>query len=353
MWIWEDVIQLDYHWFRRRLGAYSVVLRLSDFLEQIGLNHNYKMTFWFQSLTVKILNLKGEYHAPSDNRFIFYFHCYVTPLGETARWLQMQPSESWPRRRKCSKMFSLCITHITHAILLGCIWIIFHFKIISVLRRRYLIPIRCDKTKRKISPWWWLHHFDFQHWRWLTCLMTIVVSVAAGNFFFIQYFARNWPWYSLRGLHIRITWFSLYGIRIPLFSLYGIHMPLFPYMVIQPIVLGMALLRAAMDSPLSHYCDVTMIWPLLFHGIRADVSETPDNALTTRVHGDYIDIFFVGFNAICYTFLRNNPIYIEGHNYRLSTVPGSFNKCSGLRPSPASDTLIDLVARLTTSCARG
>ena len=24
----------------------------------------------------------------------------------------------------------------------------------------------------------------------------------------IQYFARNWPWYSLRGLHIRITWFS-------------------------------------------------------------------------------------------------------------------------------------------------
>ena len=42
-------------------------------------------------------------------------------------------------------------------------------------------------------------------------------------------------------------WFSLYGIRIPLFSLYGIHMPLFPYMVILPIVLGVALLWAAMD----------------------------------------------------------------------------------------------------------
>ena len=53
---------------------------------------------------------------------------------------------------------------------------------------------------------------------------------------FIQCIARNWPLYSLRGLHIRITWFSLYGTRIPLFSLYGIHMPLFPYMVIQPIV---------------------------------------------------------------------------------------------------------------------
>ena len=68
---------------------------------------------------------------------------------------------------------------------------------------------------------------------------------------FIQYFARNWPWCSLRGLHIRITLFSLYGIRIPLFSLYGIHMLLLPYTVIQPIVLGMALLWAAMDSSLS------------------------------------------------------------------------------------------------------
>ena len=34
-------------------------------------------------------------------------------------------------------------------------------------------------------------------------------------------------------------------------SLYGIHMPLLPYMVIQPIVLGMVLLWAAMDSSLS------------------------------------------------------------------------------------------------------
>ena len=87
------------------------------------------------------------------------------------------------------------------------------------------------------------------------------------------------------------------------------------------------------------YCDVTMIWPLLFHGIRVDVSETPNNALTTRMHGDYwpsIDRFFVGFNAICYAFLINNPIYIEGRNCSFSTVPVLFNKCSGLRPS---DTL--------------
>ena len=87
------------------------------------------------------------------------------------------------------------------------------------------------------------------------------------------------------------------------------------------------------------YCGVTMIWPLLFREIRADVSGTPDTALTTRMHGDYrlsIERFFVGFNAICYTFLQKNLIYIEGHNCRLSTVPGLFNKCSGFRPS---DTL--------------
>ena len=43
----------------------------------------------------------------------------------------------------------------------------------------------------------------------------------------IQYFGPNWPRYCLRGLHIRLTWFSLYGTRVPLFSLYGIRIPLF------------------------------------------------------------------------------------------------------------------------------
>ena len=48
------------------------------------------------------------------------------------------------------------------------IWILdFHFKIVLVLRRRYLTPIRCNNGKRKMWPWRWLHHFDFQHRRWL------------------------------------------------------------------------------------------------------------------------------------------------------------------------------------------
>ena len=68
-------------------------------------------------------------------------------------------------------------------ILLGFIWILdFHFEIDLVLRRRYLIPIRCDNGKRKIWSWRWLHHFDFQHWRWLHALMTMVALFRAGNF---------------------------------------------------------------------------------------------------------------------------------------------------------------------------
>ena len=83
-----------------------------------------------------------------------------------------------------------------------------------------------------------------------------------------------------------------------------------------------------LHCPKDRYFDVTMIWPLLFHGIRETCTrQLLDNANARRLHV---------FNAICYTFLRNNPIYIEGRNCRLSTVPGLFNKYSGLR---ASDTL--------------
>ena len=68
-------------------------------------------------------------------------------------------------------------------ILPGFIWILdFYLKIVLVLRRRYLVPRRCNNGKRKIWPWRWLHHFDFQHWRWLHALMTMVALFRAGNF---------------------------------------------------------------------------------------------------------------------------------------------------------------------------
>ena len=116
---------------------------------------------------------------------------------------------------------------------------------------------------------------------------TIILCVKVKHF--IQYSARNRPWYSLRGLHICITWFSLYGIRIPLFSLYGIHMPLFPYMVILPIVLGVALLWAAMDSPLSQgpllwrHNDMTVIVSPDTRGRERDTRQRFDNANARRL----------------------------------------------------------------------
>ena len=63
-------------------------------------------------------------------------------------------------------------------ILLGFIWILdFHFKIVLVLRRHYLVPTRCNNGKKKnvaltmVAPFW------FQHWRWLHALIS-----RAGNF---------------------------------------------------------------------------------------------------------------------------------------------------------------------------
>ena len=144
---------------------------------------------------------------------------------------------------------------------------------------------------------------------------------------FIQYFSRNWPWHSLRGLHISITWVSLYGIRIPLFSLYGIHMPLLPYMVTLPIVLSMALLWAAMDCPLSQgpllwrHNNMTVIVLPDTRGRERDTRQRLDNANARRLQ-TFNRKFFVEFNTICYAFLRNNLIYIEGRNCRLSRVPG-------------------------------
>ena len=37
------------------------------------------------------------------------------------------------------------------------------------------------KRKKATMPLWWLHHFDFLHWRWLHALMTMVAS-ASGLF---------------------------------------------------------------------------------------------------------------------------------------------------------------------------
>ena len=110
-------------------------------------------------------------------------------------------------------------------------------------------------------------------------------------------------------------------------SLYGVHMPLIPYMVIQPIVLVMALLWAAIDSALSQgpllwrHNDLTVIVSRNTRGQERDTRQRIDNANARRLQ-TVNRWFFVGFNAICSTFLRNNPICIEGRNCRLITVLG-------------------------------
>ena len=154
----------------------------------------------------------------------------------------------------------------------------------------YVYPVLCPKLTL-IQPTWSAYPYHLVFLIWYPYSLVFLI----------------WYPYALTSLYGNTAHCSGYGVAM---GCYGLH------------------------CHKDRYCDVTMIWPLLFHGIRVDVSETPNNALTTRMHGDYrssIDRFFVGFNAICYEFLKNNPIYIVGRNCSFSTVPVLFNKCSGLR----------------------
>ena len=117
----------------------------------------------------------------------------------------------------------------------------------------------------------------------LTVIQPMWSAYPYAMFVFFKLYGIHMPLFSLYGIHMPL--FSLYGSHMPLFSLYGSHMPLCPYMVIQPIVLGMALLWA-LHSPRDCHCDVTMIWPLLFHGIRGrerDTRQHLDNTNARRL----------------------------------------------------------------------
>ena len=171
-------------------------------------------------------------------------------------------------------------------------WVMFLLASKHQLRVGRLITYK-EKTYDAISPLLWEFPYcktAFAHWKFKPLLVRRIYYILDCIILdFIQYFARNWPWYSLRGLHIRITWFSLYGICIPLFSLYGIHMPLFPYMVILPIVLGVALLWAAMDSPFSQgpllwrHNDMTVIVSPDKRGRERDTRQRLDKANARRL----------------------------------------------------------------------
>ena len=158
---------------------------------------------------------------------------------------------------------------------------------------------------------------------------------------FIQYFACNWPRHSLRGLHTRITYLIWYPYSLvfliwypyALVSLYGNTAHCSGCDVAMDCYGLSIVLRTAIVT--SQWYDMTVIVSRNTRRRERDTRQRLDKANAWRLQ-TYIGRFFVWFNAICYTFLRNNLIYIEGRNCRLSTVPGLFNKCSGLRPS---DTL--------------
>ena len=87
-----------------------------------------------------------------------------------------------------------------------------------------------------------------------------------------------------------------------------------------------------LHCPNGRYCDVTMIRPLLFHGMHADLSGSPGTVNTDCQSINHL----LDFKAMCCIFTWNVSIYLIGRNCRLDTVLGVFNKWSGLRPS---DTL--------------
>ena len=111
------------------------------------------------SLSPSWWQLDGLFKLPHATGCRFF---WARSLGGTTRWLQLQPSSAWPRRRKRSKMFSLCTTRITARSSgdSSGFWPLISRNVL-VLRRRYLIPIRCNNGKRKLWPSRWLHHFDF------------------------------------------------------------------------------------------------------------------------------------------------------------------------------------------------
>ena len=111
--------------------------------------------------------------------------------------------------------------------------------------------------------------------------------------------------------------------------------PCFPYMVMLPNIwttrpsfwIGPCCgLLWTLHCPKGRYCDVKMIRPLLFHGIRADLSGSPGALITDRQSISYL----LDLKAIRCMLPWNN--YIQ-----LDAIVGWVNKCSGRRPS---DTLL-------------
>ena len=142
----------------------------------------------------------------------------------------------------------------------------------SIIKLRYLIRLHNTNGKRLSARCSWSQVSAFEHYRNLPLtspLSQTLYPVHGANLTLIQPMWSAYPYAPT--------------------SLYIIHMPLLPYMVIQPIVLGMALLWAAIDSALSQgpllwrHNDMTVIVSRNTRGRERDTRQRLDNANARRL----------------------------------------------------------------------
>ena len=151
---------------------------------------NFECILWKQSFELQIIF--SLYSMVSN-----YWPRYAKTQYKSTKDWSWQTHEHWGNRTKVAAATIVSMAaakkgqqnvfasyhSYNRTILLGFIWILdFHFKIVLAHRRRNLIPMRCNNGNRKMCPWRWLHHFEFQHWRWLYALMTMVALLRAGIF---------------------------------------------------------------------------------------------------------------------------------------------------------------------------
>ena len=134
--------------------------------------------------------------------------------------------------------------------------------------------------------------------------------------------ARIWPWYSLRGQHIRITWFSLYGIYITWFS-YMVMMKTFKckrHCSGCDVAMGCYGRSIVPGALLWRHNNMAVFVPLNMRGPERGTYQS-----SSIFH-------LLDFDNIRCIFLLNNPIYIISLNCKVGLVFVVVNKCSGLRP---------------------
>ena len=104
-------------------SIYCLVMDVDDLIAHIPISCNFSRNIGIHIWRITYLSyqpIEAQIHWCNRTPVLHvsfwtqqYWQQYCLSLGGTARWLQLQPSSAWRRRRKRSKMFSLCTTRIT------------------------------------------------------------------------------------------------------------------------------------------------------------------------------------------------------------------------------------------------